>query len=45
MRNSNVFGVTFGTSTSLMMLAQAAAFALGVKLVQDDDLVFDDMFK
>lgn len=45
MRNSNIFGVTFGTSTSLMMLAQAAAFALGGKLVQDGDLVFDDMFK
>ncbi|XP_066928852.1 ATP-dependent translocase ABCB1-like isoform X2 [Clytia hemisphaerica] len=44
-RNSNIFGLTFGTSTSLMMLAQAAAFALGGKLVQDGDLVFDDMFK
>ena len=44
-RNSNIFGVTFGTSTSLMMLAQAAAFALGGKLVNDGDLVFDDMFK
>ena len=44
-RNSNIFGVTFGTSTSLMMLAQAAAFALGGKLVQDGELVFDDMFK
>lgn len=44
-RNSNIFGFTFGTSSSLMMLAQAAAFALGGKLVQDGDLTFDDMFK
>ncbi|XP_057304790.1 ATP-dependent translocase ABCB1-like isoform X3 [Hydractinia symbiolongicarpus] len=45
LRKSFVFGVTFGLSSSLMMLANAAAFSLGGKLVQDEEITFDEMFK
>ena len=45
MRNAVIFGITFGLSSSIIMLANAAAFTLGGKLVQDDGLLFQDMFK
>ncbi|XP_047125214.1 ATP-dependent translocase ABCB1 isoform X2 [Hydra vulgaris] len=43
--NSLAFGVSFGLSGSIMMLANAAAFTLGGKLVQDHELEFSNMFK
>jgi len=42
---SVVFGLTFGISSSIMMLANAAAFSLGGKMVQDGEIEFGDMFK
>ena len=42
---ANVFGLTFGLSSSIMMLANAAAFAFGGKLVQDGEMKIGDMFK
>ncbi|XP_065655130.1 ATP-dependent translocase ABCB1 isoform X3 [Hydra vulgaris] len=45
MRNAIVFGITFGLSSSIIMLANAAAFTLGGKLVKDSGLEFQDMFK